>query len=67
MGNMIMAVYDGEECVHQRVGESDTDYEARMVELDAKLDSRMSDNEKRQVDELMADFEEFMDEIEKAS
>jgi hypothetical protein len=66
-GKMITAVldgYDGDECEYQKVGESDADYKARMALLDAKLDARMSDDEKRLVEELVRGFDECVEAIE---
>lgn len=44
---------DGDENIYPNPGESEIEFEARMNALSKKLDARMSDEEKQQVDELM--------------
>jgi|GEM_PF-4770697 len=56
---MVKHIYDDDdEYMYQKIGERRSDYEVRMKRVNAAIDARASDEEKRQAEELLKGADE---------
>lgn len=57
MPDVLVHIYDDDEYMYPKVGETDEEYEARMAALREKRDARMTEEEKELVAETLKAFE----------